>query len=70
MRVGRPAANLANLRVQSPARSAAQLITASRDPPGTLGAFLTTFVDGLRPPSGAAPPSARPPLATRSTRKS
>ena len=69
MRVGRSAANLSNLRVQSAARSAAQLITASRDPPGTLGTFLTTFVDGLRPPnsptSRVAPPGLRPPLARK-----
>jgi hypothetical protein len=71
MRVGRPAADLFNLRVQSTARAAASLITASRDPPGTLGLFLGTLVDGLRPPppSRAEPSGLRPPLVTRSTRK-
>lgn len=49
MRVGRPAANLYNLRVQSTARTAARLIATSRDPPRTLGSFLAVLVDGLRP---------------------
>lgn len=73
MRVGRPAANLYNLRVTSTARTAASLITASRDPPGTLGLFLGTLADGLRPANSEAPrvgpPCPRPPLTTRSMRK-
>jgi hypothetical protein len=76
MRVGRPAANLYSLRVQSTARTAAQLITASRDPPGTLGLFLGTLADGLRPAhapdpatSRVAPSGPRPPLAARSSKK-
>jgi hypothetical protein len=75
MRVGRPAANLYNLRVQSTARTAASLITASRDPPGTLHLFLGTLADGLRPAhsphsdTSRAAPGPRPPLATRSSKK-
>jgi hypothetical protein len=53
MRVGRPAANLYNLRVQSAARSAAQLITASRDPSETLGLFLGALADQLVPPTSS-----------------
>jgi hypothetical protein len=79
MRVGRPAANLYNLRVTSTARTAAQLITASRDPPGTLGLFLGTLADGLAPivsphsshrdTPRAAHPDPSPPVATRSSKK-
>jgi hypothetical protein len=74
MYVGRSAAKLFNLRVTSTARTVASLITASRDPPGTLGLFLGTLADGLRPAiTGTprmAPPGLRPPLAPRSSKKS
>jgi hypothetical protein len=66
------AANLHNLRVQSTARAAVSIITASGDPPQTLGSFLAALADGLRPPTTStsrAAPGARPAMATRSTRK-
>lgn len=75
MRVGRPAANLYNLRVTSAARSVASLITASRDPPQTLGLFLGTLADGLRPAHSShsdtrtGTPGPRPSLSPRSSKK-
>ena len=61
MRVGRSAANLYNLRVQSTARTAASLIATSPDPRGTLGLFLGTLTDSL----SANRPTARAPNGTR-----
>jgi hypothetical protein len=73
MRVGRPAAQTYNLRVQSTAHTAAQLITASRDPSQTLGLFLGTLADGLRPAhsdaSRVGPAGPSPSVASRSMRK-
>jgi hypothetical protein len=73
MRVGRSAAQTHNLRVTSAARTAASLITASRDRPGTLGLFLGTLADGLRPVHSdthrAAPHGTHPSLTTRSSKK-
>jgi hypothetical protein len=68
MRIGKRAHTVDNLRqLASTARSAAELVNASPDPPQALAMFYTTFTARLRATSLPAPVPGgpRPPLTAR-----